>query len=415
LKNNIAYDKIFIGEIMERVIMHIDVNNAFLSWTAVYLLNNGSKYDIRNSYAVIGGDEKARRGIVLAKSMPAKKLGVVTGETLYSARKKCPVLKAYPMNYPFYQEMSNKLFNLIRKYSPDIEIASIDECYLDYTKVKNLYGEPYEFALKLKKEVNETLGFTINIGIANNKLCAKMASDFTKPNKIHTLYMDEIEEKMWPLKVGELFGIGKKTKEKLEKININTIYDLAHADPQKLYPYFKNQAKSMIDWANGIDNSEVISDIIAPKGISNEITLDHDISDKTKLQEYLLFLSEKVGIRIRKENKYAYVVAVIIKDKYFKRRTHQKKLDKPISLSKDIYEVSKEILNEMWNEDSVRLIGIRLDKLTEKRVIQASLFDTIDNEVKDTTLEKTLDNLKDKFGVSVIKRASLKNKKDVKK
>jgi DNA polymerase-4 len=415
LKNNIAYDKIFIGEIMERVIMHIDVNNAFLSWTAVYLLNNGSKYDIRNSYAVIGGDEKARRGIVLAKSMPAKKLGVVTGETLYSARKKCPVLKAYPMNYPFYQEMSNKLFNLIRKYSPDIEIASIDECYLDYTKVKNLYGEPYEFALKLKKEVNETLGFTINIGIANNKLCAKMASDFTKPNKIHTLYMNEIEEKMWPLKVGELFGIGKKTKEKLEKININTIYDLAHADPQKLYPYFKNQAKSMIDWANGIDNSEVISDIIAPKGISNEITLDHDISDKTKLQEYLLFLSEKVGIRIRKENKYAYVVAVIIKDKYFKRRTHQKKLDKPISLSKDIYEVSKEILNEMWNEDSVRLIGIRLDKLTEKRVIQASLFDTIDNEVKDTTLEKTLDNLKDKFGVSVIKRASLKNKKDVKK
>jgi DNA polymerase-4 len=415
LKNNIAYDKIFIGEIMERVIMHIDVNNAFLSWTAVYLLNNGSKYDIRNSYAVIGGDEKARRGIVLAKSMPAKKLGVVTGETLYSARKKCPVLKAYPMNYSFYQEMSNKLFNLIRKYSPDIEIASIDECYLDYTKVKNLYGEPYEFALKLKKEVNETLGFTINIGIANNKLCAKMASDFTKPNKIHTLYMNEIEEKMWPLKVGELFGIGKKTKEKLEKININTIYDLAHADQKKLYPYFKNQAKSMIDWANGIDNSEVISDIIAPKGISNEITLDHDISDKTKLQEYLLFLSEKVGIRIRKENKYAYVVAVIIKDKYFKRRTHQKKLDKPISLSKDIYEVSKEILNEMWNEDSVRLIGIRLDKLTEKRVIQASLFDTIDNEVKDTTLEKTLDNLKDKFGVSVIKRASLKNKKDVKK
>lgn len=400
---------------MERIIMHIDVNNAFLSWTAVYLLNNGSKYDIRNSYAVIGGDEKARRGVVLAKSMPAKKLGVITGETLYSARKKCPILKTYPMNYPFYQEMSNKLFNLIRNYSPDIEIASIDECYLDYTKVKSLYGNPYEFALKLQNEVNDTLGFTINIGIANNKLCAKMASDFSKPNKIHTLYMNEIEDKMWPLKVGELFGIGKKTKEKLESININTIYDLAHADQNVLYPFFKNQAKPMIDWANGIDNSEVVSDITSPKGISNEITLDHDISDKYKLQEYLLFLSEKVGVRIRKEKKYAYVVAVIIKDKYFKRRTHQKKLDKPISLSKDIYEVSKEILNEMWNDDSVRLIGIRLDKLTEKRVIQTSLFDTIEEEVKDNALEQTLDNLKDKFGVSVIKRASLKNKKDVKK
>ena len=171
--------------------MHIDVNNAFLSWTAIDLLNKGSKYDIRNSYAVIGGDEKARKGIVLAKSNPAKKLGVVTGEPLYQARKKCRALKTYPMNYPFYQKMSSKLFHLIRKYTPDIEIASIDECYLDYTKVKKLYGDPYEFAKKLQKEINDTLKFTVNIGIANNKLCAKMASDFSKPNKIHTLYKEE--------------------------------------------------------------------------------------------------------------------------------------------------------------------------------------------------------------------------------
>ena len=296
--------------------MHIDVNNAFLSWTAVYLLEHGSKYDIRNSYAVIGGDETSRRGIVLAKSMPAKKLGVKTGETLYSARKKCKVLKTYPSNYAYYQEMSKKLFDLIKTYTPDIEQASIDECYLDYTNIKSLYGDPYEFALKLQKEIYDKLKFTVNIGIANNKLCAKMASDFEKPNKIHTLYMDEVKTKMWPLDVGDLFGIGKKSKEKLNILHINTIEDLANTDTSYLYKYFKNQAKSMIEWANGIDNSRVVSEEVDLKSISNEITLKKDIDDKVKLYDYLYELSEKVGLRLRNDKKYANVIGVILKDKY---------------------------------------------------------------------------------------------------
>lgn len=396
---------------MDRIIMHIDVNNAFLSWTAVYLLEHGSKYDIRNSYAVVGGDEKTRRGVVLAKSMPAKKLGIITGETLYSARKKCKALKTYPMNYPFYQEMSNKLFHLIRNYSPDIEIASIDECYLDYTKVKNLYGDPYLFAKKLQKEVNDTLKFTINIGIANNKLCAKMASDFSKPNKIHTLYDDEVKTKMWPLPVGDLFGIGKRTTEKLMNLNIQTIGSLAHASEIELYKYFKNQAKVMIEAANGMDDSLVINEEIACKGISNEITLEKDIDNKIELYKSLLFLSEKVGMRLRKEEKYANVVAVIMKDKYFKRRTHQKKLENPISNSNDIYEIAKMILNEMWNEDEVRLIGIRLDKLTTRRLVQRSLFENIEVDEQKETLEKVVDELNDKFGSQVVVKASLRGKK----
>ena len=181
---------------MENIIFHIDVNNAFLSWTAVKLLNSGYKYDIRNSYAIIGGDESGRHGIVLAKSTPAKKLGIKTAETIYSAKKKCRVLKVYPPDYELYRRMSKSLFNLLSKYTCDIEIASIDECYLDYGKVKNLYGDEILFAEKLKKEIYDTLGFTVNIGIANNKLCAKMASDFSKPNKIHTLYKSEIETKI---------------------------------------------------------------------------------------------------------------------------------------------------------------------------------------------------------------------------
>ena len=389
--------------------MHIDVNNAFLSWSAIYLLNNGSKYDIRNSYAVIGGDEKTRRGIVLAKSMPAKKLGVKTGETLYSARKKCPALKTYPMNYSFYKEMSNKLFTLIKKYTPDIEIASIDECYLEYTSIMSLYGDPLNFAKKLQNEIYDTLGFTVNIGIANNKLCAKMASDFLKPNKIHTLYDNEVKTKMWPLPIGDLFGIGKKTEEKLLKLNINTIGDLANTSIDKLKPYFKNMTRHMIDSANGINNDIVNSEEVILKGIGNETTLEKDITTKAELHPYLLYLSNQVGIRLRKDNRYAYTVVVTLKDKYFKRKSHQKKLLNPINTSEDIFNTSLKVLSEMEVE-SVRLVGIRLDNLVTNYNYQPSLFENKKIE-KNEKLEKTVDALKEKYGFNVIDKAALKERK----
>ena len=392
---------------MERIIMHIDVNNAFLSWTALYLLKNGSKYDIRGSYAVIGGDEERRAGIVLAKSTPAKKLGIKTGETLYTARKKCRVLKVYPPNFKFYKEMSNKMFDLINKYTPDIEIASIDECYLDYTKIKSMQGEPLEFARKLQKEIYDELGFTVNIGIANNKLCAKMASDFTKPYKIHTLFDDEIREKMWPLEVGELFGIGKKTVPKLNKINIFTIKDLANAKPEELYKFFKNQSEHMINWANGIDNSPVISIPPEPKGIGNEITLDHDVTNINELYKYLLFLSEKVGNRLRKQNKYARTIAVILKDNNFKKYSHQKKLETPTNNNEEIYNMSKIILREIYENEKIRLIGIRLDNLTDKKIKQVSIFDKIEEEKE---IDDVVDKLNDKYK-NIIKKATLINTK----
>lgn len=392
---------------MDRIIFHIDVNNAFLSWTAVDLLNKGYKYDIRNSYAVIGGDESARGGIVLAKSTPAKKLGIYTSETLYSARKKCRVLKIYPPNYKLYSEMSNKLFLLLSKYSPDIEIASIDECYMDYGKVKNMYGDELEFAYKLKQEIKDTLGFTVNIGIANNKLCAKMASDFSKPDKIHTLYEYEIEEKMYPLKIDELFGVGKKTAPKFHDLGIHTIGDLAKADINKLTKYFKNQAISYINIAKGIDNSLVVSDASIPDSISNETTLNKDVSNKQELYQYLLALSEIVGVRIRKQKKYASVIAVILKDRYFKRRTHQKKLVNPTNITNEIYNFSKQIFDEMWDGEAVRLIGVRLDGLTDNAHFQTSLFEDSETREKQEQIDIVVDNLKEKYGYKIIKKAGL--------
>ena len=393
---------------MKRIIMHIDVNNAFLSWTAIELLKKGYKYDIRNSYAVIGGDEKSRRGIVLAKSTPAKKMGIVTGETLYSARKKCPSLRTYPSNYKWYQEMSNAFVAILRKYSPDIEQVSIDECYLDYGKVQNLYGDPYEFAKKIQKEIDDTLGFTVNIGIANNKLCAKMASDFSKPNKIHTLYQEEVKEKMWPLPVEDLFGIGRKSAPKLHELGIHTIGDLAHTSPEKLTKYFKNQVYDMIRSANGENDSEVVSTIEDPKGIGNETTLDHDIRNKGELYSFLRALSENVAIRLRSQNKYAHVVVVTLKDQYFKRTSHQRKLVNATNLTDEIAKVACQILDEMWKEDmAVRLIGIRLDHLTSVSHHQVSLFEDLEDREENKKLDQTVDQLKQKYGSKIIKKASL--------
>lgn len=391
---------------MDRIIFHIDVNNAFLSWTAVELLEQGYKYDIRNSYTVIGGDESARHGIVLAKSMPAKKMGIKTADTLFSARKRCPALRVYKPNYKMYQEKSNMLFEYLKTYTPDIEIASIDECYMDYGKVASLYGDAVTFAYKLKNEIYEKFGFTVNIGVANNKLCAKMASDFSKPNKVHTLWKNEVEEKMYPLPVGELFGIGKKTSEKLNNLNINTIGDLANADLVNLSKYFKNQANHMINSARGIDNSPVISEIVDPTSISNEITLSQDITDKEILYTYLDSLSNQVALRLRKQKKYAHVVVVVLKDNKFRRKQHQKKMVNATNITKEIFEISKEILNEMYDGTSVRLIGLRLDVLVDNVMYQPSLFEDVESRNEDSTIDNLLDTLQDKYGVNVIKKGN---------
>ena len=388
--------------------MHIDVNNAFLSWTALYLLKNGSKYDIRNSYAVIGGDEKARSGIVLAKSMHAKKLGIKTGETLYSARRKCKVLKTYPPNFNFYEKMSNKLFELIKNYTEDIEIASVDECYIDYTPIKDIYGNEVEFAKKLKQEIYDTLGFTVNIGIANNKLCAKMASDFKKPNRIHTLYEHEIKEKMWPLKVGELFGIGIKTALKLNEINIFTIKDLATTDEHYLYKFFKNQSVQMINKANGIDNTQVISKRIDPKGIGTEITLTQDIKNKEILSNYIEILVDKITKRLLDEKKYANVIVIVLKNNKFKRYSHQKKLKTPTNDKNLIKKIAKELLDEVFKEDSIRLIGIRLNNLTDKITHQVSIFENENKVIESRKVDIVLNEIKEKYGANIITKASEK-------
>lgn len=400
---------------MKRIILHIDVNNAFLSWTAIYLLNQGYKYDIRDSYAVIGGDETKRKGIVLAKSNSCKKLGIVTGETLYSARKKCQVLRVYQPNYEIYQMMSKKLFDLLGKYTDEIEIFSIDECFFDYTHIKHMYGDEIEFARKLKDEIYEKLGFTVNIGIANNKLCAKMASDFLKPNRVHTLYDFEVETKMYPLQIEELFGIGKKTAPKLRKLNINTIGDLASKDEYELYKYFKNSALKMIESAKGIDESPVKKIKEEAKGIGNSVTLERDYDDKVEIYKVLEELSDNVTRSLRNQKKYAYVVSVQIKDCYFNNKQHQMKLVNATDVAEVVFKTSKRLFDEMWDLTPIRLIGVRLDKLVNVNNVQVSLFENIKIDEEAKKLQGILDKLQEKYGSTIIKKASSTDKKISKK
>ena len=382
--------------------MHIDVNNAFLSWTAVDLLKKGHK-DIRYEYAVIAGDESKRTGIVLAKSTPAKKKGIKTAETLYSARKKCPYLSVYPPNRELYDAMSKKLFQLLSNYTIDIEVVSIDECFLDYTKVKNIYGDEIKFAYKIKDEIYRKLGFTVNIGIANNKLCAKMASDFTKPNKVHTLYENEVKTKMWPLPVEDLYGIGKSSAQKLQNLNIKTIKDLALADKTMLYPYFKNQTQHIIDIANGIDNEEVVSQKTDSKCISTTYTLLYDYDDINEINKELKKISNKLSYELRCQNKYCQTIAVIIKDMYFKTTTHQTRLKNSTNNGDIIYEISTNLFKEHWDLTPIRLIGIRLDSLTNNNDYQISLFENIEERCEKDNLDKTLDYLRKKYGNDIIK------------
>lgn len=403
---------IILGDNMKRrIIMHIDVNNAFLSWTAVNLIMHGYP-DIRKTYAIIGGDPKERKGIVLAKSPLCKQLGIKTADTIYSALRKCPNLQIYPADFNLYQKMSNSLFSLISKYTPDIEVASIDECYIDYTKVENLYGDPYEFAVKLQKEIYENLKFTVNIGIANNKLCAKMASDFEKPNKIHTLYQEEIKTKMFPLPIEDLFGIGKQTSKKLKEVGINTIEKLATTDPIILSKIFKNQGMIIYNKANGIDNEEVDSSLHRLKGIGNEITLKEDTNDEHEIFNYLFELAEFTSSRLRKEHKYAKTICVTIKTNNFVRKSHQKQLQSPTNQSTVIYEIAKSIYLEMKNEDMIRLIGIRLNQLLSEGYHQSSLFEK--DEHQNNKLEETIDNLKEKYGCNIINKASLISNSNIK-
>ena len=393
----------------ERIIFHIDVNNAFLSWTAVKLLEEGYGSDIRLVPSVIGGDESKRHGVVLAKSPVAKKMGIKTAETLYSARKKCKNLLVFPSDFKYYSSKSKQLFDYLKQYTPNIEIFSIDECFLDLTNTKFLYSDLLNLAYKIKDEVNSNFGFTVNIGIGNNKLCAKMASDFEKPNKVHTLYKEEFKRKLWNKSVGELFMIGNKSAEKLNCIGINTIEELANADLELLKKHFKSQGIMMKQYANGEDDSEVINYNDVNKCISVSETFEVDVSDIERLENTLFMQVKSVAKSLRKQKSFTTTVAVMIKTYEFKTYSKQRKLNNPTDSTNDIYNIALEVFNELWDGTKIRNLGVRLSNFTTFKAKQYSLFE---KEEKDDNIDKVIDSINDKLGKEFLTFASLTEKEE---
>ena len=394
-----------LGDIMEHLIFHIDVNNAFLSWTAVDMLKKGAKIDIRTIPAIIGGDETKRHGVVLAKSNIAKQFGIKTGEPIYFARQKCPNLKVYESNHQMYRRYSDELYKIFREYSDKVERFSIDECFLDMRDFIGKNENPIQIAQEISTRIKKEKGYTVNIGIAQNKLLAKMASDFEKPDKIHTLWKEEIPTKMWPLKVSELLMVGKKSLPKLERMGIRTIGDLAKSDKEVIYKTFGKFGKVIWEYANGIDTSEVNYLQKKPKGIGNSVTLPQDCNNREELDKVLLQLTEQVTYRLRKEKMIANVVNIQIKDKFFRVFSHQKKMEDASSSTRIIYSEVKKLMDELYVEGTkIRLVGVRVDNLIEEKDRQISLFDNKQNE-KQEKIDTALDKLKDKFGYNSIKRA----------
>lgn len=396
-------------------IFHIDVNSAFLSWTAVEQLKNGAEVDLREVPSIIGGDQEKRHGIVLAKSVPAKKYGIQTGEPVAQAFRKCPNLLTAPPNHKMYQTYSAQLMDFLREYTPDIEQVSVDECYLDFTGIAYKYSSPVEAAYEIKDKVYEKFGFTVNIGISTNRLLAKMASDFQKPNRVHTLFPEEIREKMWPLPVSDLYMAGKSSVEVLKKLEIRTIGELAKTDPALLELHLKSHGRTLWEFANGRSGNKVIREHVENKGVGNSTTLAKDATTREEAREVLLWLAEKVSGRLRGEGQKAQMVSVEIRYHDFRNVSHQKQLSKASNADRLIYEAACQLFDELWEGTPIRLLGIRTSKLVDEgEPEQLSIFDWQQEETvaskkseKQEKLNKALDDIRKKFGDDAIKRGTL--------
>ena len=387
------------------LIYHIDVNSAFLSWEAAELLRQDPDApDIRSFPSVIGGSEKTRHGIVLAKSPSAAALGVCTGEPLAQARRKCPDLKIYAPHYSIYVERSRQFMALLKEYAPSVDAYSIEKAFCDMTGTSSLYGNPVDFAHRLKDEIHTRLGFTVNIGISSNRLLAKTASDFEKPDKVHTLFPSEMEEKFWPLPIEDLFFVGKSTALRLRSLGITTIGQLAKSDHAMILSVFKSHGDTIWNYANGIESTPLSHNDAASKGFGNSLTLQYDVTDTAVAKHVLLSLCETVGARIRAAGAYVSVVQVQIVDNDFRHTSRQVTLASSTNVTEKLYTCACELFDELWDHRPIRLLGVSTGKATQEHYEQYDLFDMQKNE-KLSRLNVAVDAIRSRYGEDSIKRA----------
>ena len=389
---------------MDRIIFHIDVNSAFLSWEATRMVKAGLP-DIRLVPSAVGGDPNSRTSIVSAKSIPAKKYGITTGEPVSLALRKCPELVVVPPDFELYRKCSQAFIAICREYAPLLEQFSIDECFLDMTGTQLIYPDIIATAHEIKDKIRDELGFTVNVGVGSNKLLAKMASDFEKPDKVHTLFTDEIEKKMWPLPIGDLLFAGKAAQTKLIANHIRTIGDLAKLDERYVKSLLgEKMGASLYAYSHGIDDSPVSEEWEDAKSYSMSTTLEENVVTCERAYEILHMLSESVSAKMRRDNAFTTCVSVTIRSTEFVNKSHQRSLYNPTDVTADIYEVARELFNELWDgKTPLRLLNVCLSNITREEYSQISLFEDPSRE-KSRKIDKMMDELHDKFGKNVVKR-----------
>jgi len=389
---------------MSKIIFHIDVNSAYLSWEAVYRLQHGETLDLRTIPSAVGGDPVKRHGIILAKSHAAKPYKIQTGESLMAAFQKCPHLIVVPPHYDLYLRSSNALMDLIGEYSGHIQRYSIDECFVDFTDMVQLFGDPILTAHVIRERIKKELGFTVSIGISNNKLLAKVASDIQKPDAVTTLFPEEIPSKMWPLPVGDLFMVGRATVPKLNFLGIESIGDLANYDLEILKNTLKSQGVLIWNYANGIEDSNVKkSNRLAIKSIGNSSTIPYDIDNLKEAHLMILSLCEMVGMRLRDSQYLARLVSVSYKTDTFITFGHQRKFEVPTDHTLEIYHYARALFDELWDGTPIRHLGVRVSEFCENDFVQMHFFDEYSKH-RNSKLDNVIDELRARFEPKSIMR-----------
>ncbi len=393
----------------DRVIFHVDANSAFLSWTAAYRLKVlGEETDLREIPSVVAGDKESRHSIILAKSTPAKKFGIQTGEPLFQALEKCPELVVAEPDYGLYVEASRHFVEMLRQFSPNVEQYSIDEAWVDMTGTQRIFGDPRLAAEQMRRRIWEELGFTVNVGISSNKLLAKMAGDFEKPNKVHTLFPEEMADKFWPLPVRDLFLVGAATEQKLKKMGIYTIGDLARAEEKILVKRLGKYGQTIWHYANGRNAELVTPEPAENKGYGNSITTAKDVTGRQEGYQVLLSLCETVAMRMRKDGKSGSCIAVHLRTNAFHRYSHQTLLHGATNITAELFKAACRVFDEAWDgKTPLRQLGVQVTRLATEPYQQFDFFSGVSPEKyeRKLRLDETVDQLRDKFGEDIIRRA----------
>lgn len=399
----------------DKVIFHVDANSAFLSWTAAYRIHVlGQTLDLRDVPSVIAGDKASRHSIILAKSTPAKKYGIHTGEPLFQALEKCPDLIVAPPDYGLYVEASRHFVKMLHQFSPIVQQYSIDEAWVDMTGTQRIFGSPRLAAEKMRQRIWDELGFTVNVGISNNKLLAKMAGDLEKPNKVHTLFPEEMETKMWPLPVRDLFLVGSATERKLKGLGIYTIGDLAKADLAVLKKRLGKHGETIWHYANGRNAEMVTPEPEENKGYGNATTTAEDVVTYAYAHQMILSLCETVAMRMRQDGKCGSCVSIHLRTNEFHHFSHQALLHGATNITSELFAAACRVFDEAWDgQTPLRQLGVQVTRLSSEPYRQYDLFSGLSpvQYERKLRLDETVDSLRDRFGEDIIRRAKFAGEK----